>query len=242
MAYYDRIARKWHSVTGSRGGALKEQILNDLLLSRLPDLAGLSVLELGAGNGYFLPLALRYCSGRGPARVVITDQSEALLRIAQQAFRIPGAEYLPLDVRRPFPFDDGAFDLLLASMLFNEVPAAGFRRAAGECARVLAPSGRLVATVLHPDFVESLARREQLRRSPGGMLTMPGADGLRLPVVRRTVEEYRRTFAGCGLLVRTEDVFATPEVLDAKPGLREAGDVAMAMLIECEKQKGPAGP
>jgi hypothetical protein len=30
-AFYDRIARKWHAVTGSRGGALKRLVLNDLL-------------------------------------------------------------------------------------------------------------------------------------------------------------------------------------------------------------------
>jgi SAM-dependent methyltransferase len=242
MPYYDRIARKWHAVTGSRGGALKDAVLNDLVLSRLPDLAGLSVLELGAGNGYFLPLALRRSSGRGPARVVITDQSSALLRIARQAFRIPGAEYHPLDVRGPFPFEDKRFDLIVANMLFNEVPGAGFRNAARECYRVLASGGQLLATVLHPAFVESLARRELLRRVPGGGLTMPGAAGLRLPVVRRTAEEYRQAFARCGFAIQAEDVSATPAVLDAKPGLREAGDVPLALLLECRKEAAAEPP
>ena len=51
LAYYDRIARKWHAVTGPRGGALKERVLNGLVLGKLEGIAGLSILELGAGNG-----------------------------------------------------------------------------------------------------------------------------------------------------------------------------------------------
>src|SRR5207249_3397365 len=109
VAYYDRIARQWHSVTGSRGGALKEQVLNDLVLSKLPPIAGRAVLELGAGNGYFFPPVLRHFSGQVPSRVVLTDQSPVLLGLAERSFRVPGAEYLVLDVRARFPFGDGAF-------------------------------------------------------------------------------------------------------------------------------------
>jgi SAM-dependent methyltransferase len=235
MAYYDRIAKKWHDVTGSSGGPLKALVLNDLLLDRLPELAGRSILELGAGNGYFLPLALRRFSGQVPARVVVTDQSAAQLQIARRAFRVPDAQYLVLDVRGAFPFDAGAFDLIVAGMLFNEVPHAGFRRAARECHRVLAGGGRLLATVLHPAFVDSLGRRGLLRPGPQRGLTMPGAEGLRLPVVRRAAAEYRRTLEGCGFEFSASDVRATPEVLAARPGLREAGDVPLAMLIDCLK-------
>src|SRR5262245_34725927 len=98
-AYYDRIARKWHAVTGAQGGALKKLVLNDLVLSKLPDIAGLAILELGAGNGYFLPLVLRRFSGQVPSRVVITDQSRVLIDLAQRVFRVPGAEYRVLDAR-----------------------------------------------------------------------------------------------------------------------------------------------
>jgi hypothetical protein len=106
MAYYDRIARAWHKATGRHGGALKRLVLNDLLIGRISGVAGKSILELGAGNGYFMPILLRRFSGQRPERVIVSDQSSALLDIARRYCRVPEAEYLQLDVRSRFPFDD----------------------------------------------------------------------------------------------------------------------------------------
>jgi SAM-dependent methyltransferase len=235
MAYYDRIARKWHAVTGARGGAVNELLLNDRVLARLPPIAGRAILELGAGNGYFMPLVLRHFSGQVPARVVITDQSAALLDLARRSFRVADAEYAVLDVCRRFPFEDATFHLVLAGMVFNEISTPRLRRALGECYRVLTPGGRLVATVTHPALIESLWRRGQLKPGPGGALTMPGADGLRLPVVRRRTEADANALRACGFECETEEVAATPEVLNAKPGLRQAGGVPVALLFDCAK-------
>ena len=83
-----------------------------------------TILELGAGNGYFAPLMLRRFSGQIPERLLITDQSQKLLAIAQTQHRADHAEYLALDVQQPFPLDAGAFDLVLASMLLNELTSS----------------------------------------------------------------------------------------------------------------------
>lgn len=234
-AYYDQIGKKWHAVTGRQGGALKELVLNDLVLGRISGVAGSSILELGAGNGYFVPLLLRRFSGQVPSRIAITDCSPVLLRLAQQSFRVDGAEYRVLDVREPFPFSESSFDLLLANMVFNEISTAALRRALRECRRMLKPEGRLLATVTHPAFVQSLERRGLLKPGPGGVTTMPGAEGLRLPVVPRTVEEYQAALQQAGFQYHQEEVCATPEVLKVKPGLREAGNVPVAWLLECQQ-------
>jgi SAM-dependent methyltransferase len=270
MSYYDTLAKKWHAATGDKGGAFKELVLNDLLLRKLPPLGGRSILELGAGNGYFLPLALRRLGwqrdsspqhrrcpvtglwpgarerahrvrhgrkpcpgGQRPARVVVSDQSEQLLGIARRQFNIPGAEYRVLDVRGPFPYADGQFDLVLASMLFNEVPAGSFRHALGECRRVLARGGMFLMTVLHPDFVNSLLTGGEIRREPDRALTMPGAGSLRLPVVIRSVETYRNALASAGFEFEVEPVYASEAVLNMRPGLRNAGSVPVALVITC---------
>lgn len=109
IAYYDRIAKQWHRHTGYHGGPFKCYVLNDHMLAQISGIAGKAILELGAGNGYFAPLLLRHFSGQIPNRLVITDQSHVLLRIAQSSFPIDGAEYLTLDVQDPFPFPDGSF-------------------------------------------------------------------------------------------------------------------------------------
>ena len=241
VAYYDRIARKWHAITGAQGGALKKLVLNDLVLAKLPGIAGMAILEVGAGNGYFIPLILRRFSGQVPSRIVITDLSRVLLDLAQRGFRVAEAEYRVLDIRGPFPFAAESFDLILANMVFNELTPAGLRRALAECRKVLTPGGRLVGTVIHPLFVESLAQRGLLKRGPGSVLTMPGSDGLRLPVVPRTMDEYTAAFREAGFQFWSEEVWATPEVLGAKPGLRQAGKVPVALLFECAKPASTSG-
>ena len=242
-AYYDRIAKQWHRVTGHHGGPLKRYVLNDRILSAIDGIAGRALLELGAGNGYFLPLLLRRFSGQTPSRIVITDQSPALLEIAQATFRMPAAEYLPLDVQVPFPFGDETFDLILASMLFNELPTSYLQHALAECQRVLRNDGRLIAAVPHPAFVHALARKGALTDFGRGLFAMPSAEGLRLPVSRRSVEAYTTAMAGCGFQVAAEDVYADDNVLHAKTVLGPARKVPLALLFTCSKDsKAVAAP
>lgn len=233
MAYYDHIAKRWHDATGYSGGAFKKLVLNDVILRQLSDIAGLSILELGAGTGYFLPLLLRRFSGQVPSRIVLTDQSRMMLELAQKNFRVEGAEYLVLDLRGSFPFADDSFDLILATMVFNEVSTPGLKRGLAECYRVLREDGRLVSTVTHPQFVESLAKRGLVKEHPQRGLSVPGPDGIRLPVVQRTARAYAELFRKAGFRFTEEEVRTTPEVLNAKPGLRGAGNIPIAMVYVC---------
>jgi len=235
MAYYDRIAKRWHEATGYKGGAFKELVLNNRLLEKLPGIAGRSILELGAGTGYFMPLVLRQFSGQIPSSITVTDQSGQLLAIAQRHFRVPDAAYQCVDVGRPLPFAECQFDLIIASMLFNEVPSRAFRQALTECYRVLSPDGLLLIAVTHPDFIASLQKRGLLKTSPGGMLTMPGSGSLRLPVVIRSLGSYRKGLQETGFQFEEEEAYPTPEVLNRKAGLRNAWKVPVALVYTCTK-------
>lgn len=235
MTYYDHIAAQWHAATGYKGGPFKERILNQKLLSLLDGIDGRALLELGAGNGYFMPMLLRRFSGQTPTRIVITDQSRALLQIAERTFRLDGGEYLPLDVSKAFPFGNGTLDVIVATMVFQELPAAALQRAAAECYRTLAPGGQLLATVVHPRFVDDLARRGLLRRYARGIYTMPGTGSLRLPVMRHSMNLYTSGFRRMGFHCTTEEIRATSALLHAKPGLRHAGMVPIALVLNCAK-------
>jgi len=238
MTYYDRIAKQWHQATGHKGGAFKELVLNDVLLKKLRTIESSSILELGAGNGYFLRLLLRHFSGQVPSRIVVTDQSRRLLDAAKEHFSIPEAEYHMLDVRRRFPFDDTSFDLVLASMVFNEVGSSDFKRALRECWRVLSSDGLCLIAVTHPDFIDSLRKRRLLQRDKKGTMTMPGSGSLRLPVVVRSLQAYRNSLTESGFRFEEENVFPTTEVLNVKSGLRSAGKVPLALIFKCTKSIG----
>ena len=148
---------------------------------------------------------------------------------------MPGAEYQLLDLRTPFPFANESFDLILANMIFNEITTRDLRYALKECHRVPSSKGRILATVIHPTFVKSLARREQLKPHGNGLYTMPASDGLRLPVALRSLKGYQSALQDAGFRFQSEDIFGTRQVLSAKPGLRQAGKTPIGMLLECEK-------
>jgi SAM-dependent methyltransferase len=232
VAYYDRIARRWDAITGERGGAFKRHVVNDRLLELIGDVRAHSILELGAGNGYFSRmLASRARCGR----LVVTDASAELVDLARRKRAASGADYAVLDVGGPFPFEPRSFTVVLATMVFNEVRTADLSNALRESRRVLAPGGRLLATVLHPRFVHSLARRGQLRPAAGdrGPLTMPGAKGLRLPVVRRDREEYDALLAGACFRFEAHELLPTAKVLEEKRGAASSGKIPWALLYDC---------
>ncbi len=205
------------------------------MLDTIGRIEGQAILELGAGNGYFAPLLLRRYSGQTPARLVISDQAQALVAIAQSTFAIENAEYLTLDVQDALPFADGSFDLILATMLFNELPLSVLRHAAQECHRILTPGGRRLATALHPALIYGLAKRGALTDFGRGLFAMPSAEGLRLPVARRSVEAYQTALAACGFSVALEAVLPDAKTLHEKPGLKLSRDTPMALLCDCRR-------
>jgi SAM-dependent methyltransferase len=101
---------------------------------------GAATLEVGCGEGR----VARDLAGRGH-RVTALDASPTLLRAAAQAD--PAGRYVEGSAEA-LPFDEGAFDLVVAYnslMDVDDMPAA-----VHEAARVLAPGGRLCACVTHP--------------------------------------------------------------------------------------------
>lgn len=235
MSFYDYIAQSWHRATGYEGGSFKKHVLNDVLLQKIAGIANKEILELGAGNGYFMPLALRHFSDQAPKRIVISDQSAKLLAIAESHFFIANAKYLRLDVRSPFPFEENAFDLILATMVFNEVTYAGLVRALFECNRVMKPDGMLLVSLTHPDFIASLERRDQLRKNKDGILTMPGAQQMRLPIVPRRTKDYEKLLKKTGYTWQATDIFVTNNVINEKPGLHHMRNKPLGLVLECRK-------
>lgn len=133
------------------------------MLALLPE-PGRLTLDLGCGEGRLS----RVLAGRGH-RVVGVEASPTLARAAIEAE--PGIEVHVADALA-LPLDDGAADLVVASMvLMNLDDLDGAMR---EVARVLAPGGRLVASIVHPfnspkagTYFEAIAYPEE--RVRGGL-------------------------------------------------------------------------
>ena len=105
----------------------------------LGEVAGRSVVELGAGAGDCTAWLLRV-----GARAVATDLSGAMLRLAPK----PAPPRLICDARQ-LPFADRSFDIAFSA--YGAVPFIGDpERLFAEVARVLRPGGRWVFSITHP--------------------------------------------------------------------------------------------
>jgi SAM-dependent methyltransferase len=111
----------------------------DAFFALVPE-PGAATLEVGCGEGR----VARDLVARGHA-VTGLDASPTLLHAAAEAD--PATRYVEGSAEA-LPFEDGAFDLVVAYNSLMDV--ADMPAAVSEAARVLAPGGRLCACVTHP--------------------------------------------------------------------------------------------
>jgi SAM-dependent methyltransferase len=106
------------------------------------DVSGRRVLDAGCGSGP-LTAALR---DRG-ALVTGFDASAAMVDLARRRLG-EDADVHVADLREPLPFDDAAFDAVVASLVLHYLE--DWSGPLSELRRVLKPGGRLMLSVNHP--------------------------------------------------------------------------------------------
>jgi len=179
-------------------------------------LAGLRILDLGCGLGYFA----REVRARGAASVLGVDLSQLMLEDARARTDDPEIQYWQADLESFEPPRE-AFDLVISSLALHYI--VDYRRLVERVAACLAPGGRFAFSVEHPIYT-----------AHGSASWHTDADGTRLhwPVDRyrdegerrttwfvdgvvkqhRTVETYVNTLIAVGLrLSRLEEPEADPE-------------------------------
>jgi ubiquinone/menaquinone biosynthesis C-methylase UbiE len=144
----------------------------DLALAQVP--APRRVLDVGCGTGYLL----RRIAARTPdaAELVGIDPAARMVRVAQEATADPRVRFLA-GTAEQLPGPDGGFDLIVTTTSFDHWAdqQAGLR----ECARVLAPGGRLVlvdqfSALYLPTLIGSRRGKARTRRRATRLLTRAG--------------------------------------------------------------------
>jgi ubiquinone/menaquinone biosynthesis C-methylase UbiE len=115
--------------------------IHDVVLALLAERPPRRVLDLGCGTGL---LAARLRRSLPNARIVGCDFSTGMLAHARA--RDGTGDWVRGDAQR-LPFRSGAFDAIVSSEAFHWFPDQS--AALAECARVLAPEGRLLVALVN---------------------------------------------------------------------------------------------
>lgn len=135
FAGYGQLERSIHGLAGAAEWPLIQTIL--------PDPAGLRVVDLGCGFGWFS----RWAREHGAASVLGIDLSEKMLARARADTADQAITYQRADLEH-LALPHGAFDLAYSSLAFHYIHDLG--RLLSAIHRGLVPGGRLVFSVEHP--------------------------------------------------------------------------------------------
>lgn len=247
-AAWNQAAEAWEDFVESGKDHYRHEIHGPALLAVCEPLAGLHVLDLGCGQGYFT----RKLARRG-AQVVGVDIADDMLALARQHEKEDtlGIEYHQMsagEVHRRWPA--GSFDLVAALMSLHDMaePAAVLKSA---CA-TLKPGGRLAFATPHP-ATDTLYREWEVDENgvrgalkinhyfqSGPTVLHWGMKRLiyhwDTPYWRHTLAEWSEMIAASGFLIRRlHEPRATAEQVQRNPHLEDAFRLPYVLIFDLVK-------
>jgi ubiquinone/menaquinone biosynthesis C-methylase UbiE len=252
--YWNDNAEVWTRL--ARGGydVYRDHLNTPAFLSMLPDVRGLSGLDIGCGEGH----NTRLVAGRG-ARVSAIDISETFIQYAkQEEDRAPQRIDYQVASAVDLPFGDAFFDFAVAFMSLMDVPET--ERVLAEARRVLRPGGFLQFSIEHPCF--ATPHRRNLRNPAGlsyavevgdyfrqlhgevtewifGAAPQNVREGLRrfrTPRFTRPIGQWLNLLLETGFMIeRVEEPRPSDEAVRACPDLQDAQVVAYFLHVRARK-------
>jgi ubiquinone/menaquinone biosynthesis C-methylase UbiE len=257
--YWDENAEVWTELVRAGYDHYRDGLNTPVFLEMLPDVDGLSGLDVGCGEGH----NSRLLAERG-AHITGIDISRNFLRYAREA-----EEKQPLGIRYEIasavdlPFDEASFDFATAFMSLMDIPET--ERVLAEVFRVLRPGGFFQFSITHPCF--DTPHRKNLRDEAGRTYAIEvgdyfrGREGevkewlffaappevreklspFRVPIFMRTLSSWLNSLIEAGfVLERFGEPCPTEEDVRERPGLQDAQVVAYFLHVRVRKAAGTA--
>jgi ubiquinone/menaquinone biosynthesis C-methylase UbiE len=209
------------------------------LESLLPDVRGLSVVDLGCGYGWFC----RWVREHGAARVLGLDLSDKMLERAGALTSDAAIEYTHADLDR-LELPASAFGLAVSSLTLHYIE--DLDRLLDTVWRALLPGARLVLSVEHPIYTAPTHTEWLLRAGRRLIWPVDGyssegprtTDWLVKGVVKqhRTIATYLNSLIRAGFgLSRVIEWAPSDEQIASWPKLSEERDRPMFLLLAAQR-------
>ncbi|MGD2152669.1 MAG: methyltransferase domain-containing protein [Gemmatimonadales bacterium] len=116
---------------------------------------GQAVLDVGCGTGNLTMVAKVRAGADGEVHGF--DAAPEMVREAERKAAERGLDiHYQVGLIEEIPLPDGAFDVVLSSLMLHHIPRELKRRGIAEIARVLKPGGRFVAVDVDPPLIGNL--------------------------------------------------------------------------------------
>jgi len=157
--FWNANADAWTTLARAGYDVYRDYLNTPAFLAMLPDVEGMSGLDIGCGEGH----NTRLLAERG-AQMKAIDIAEIFIAhaIRKEKVKILGIDYL-LASAVALPFVDEAFDFATGFMSFMDIPETD--RVLAEAYRILKPGGFLQFSITHPCF--DTPHRRNLRNEKG---------------------------------------------------------------------------
>ena len=254
--YWNGNADTWTKLARAGYDVYRDYLNTPAFFDMLPDVAGLSGLDIGCGEGP----NTRLLAERG-ARVTAIDISERFIKPARQ---LEEEDPLGIDYRvasaAELPFADSTFDFVTGFMSFMDIPETD--RVLAESYRALKPGGFLQFSLAHPCY--DTPHRRNLRNEEGLTYAIEVGDYFRnidgeicewlfgaappevkeglpkfkTPRFTRTLSQWLNLLIESGfMLERVREPRPSDETVEACPDVQDAQVVAYFLHICATKPK-----
>ncbi len=248
---WDENAEMWTRLARMGYDIHRDYVNTPAFLATLPDVSGLSGLDIGCGEGH----NTRLIAGRG-ARMTALDISRIFVNHALQSEKEEplGIRYL-MASGVELPFLDESFDFVTAIMSLMDMPE--HEKAVREAHRVLKPGGFLQFSITHPCFqtpgwewlldesgkrVAMVCRNyfdppdDEIEEWIFGAAAQQGLRKFRIPIFRRTLSSWLNLLIDTGFaLERLDEPHADAETIKQCPYVADSRIIAYFLIARCRK-------